>query len=130
MQLGLMIAKLRIEKGLSQRALAEALNVSTSVVGMWETNKRLPSIESFLLIIDYFGISADYILEKDRKLRPEQYINKTNDNISPEFKKILNTFYELNEDNKDIIIGEAKKLLKSQKNSEKKENYVPTAKAT
>lgn len=129
MQLGLIIAQLRAEKKISQRQLAEALNVSTSVVGMWETNKRLPSIESFLLIIDYFGISADLLLEKDRKLKPEQYSTRTV-NTSSEFQKILNTFNELNEDNKDILVGEAKKLLKSQRISEKRENYIPPAKAT
>lgn len=129
MQLGLVIAKLRTEKGISQRQLAEALNVSTSVVGMWETDKRLPSIESFLLIIDYFAISADLLLEQDRKLKPEQYSTKTA-NISSEFQKIINTFNELNEDNRDILVGEAKKLLKSQRILEKRENYIPNTKAT
>lgn len=127
MQLGHVIAKLRVEKGITQRQLAKALNVSTSVVGMWETNKRLPSIESFVLIIDYFGISADFLLENDRKLKPELYFNKTI-TAAPEFQKILNTFSELNEDNKDILVGEAKKLLKAQRISEKRENYMPTTK--
>lgn len=129
MQLGHVIAKLRAEKGISQKQLAEALNVSTSVVGMWETNKRLPSMELFIIIIDYFGISADFLLKNDRNLKPEQYLNKTV-NASPEFEKMFNTFSELNEDNKDILIGEAKKLLKSQRTSEKRENYMANAKAT
>ena len=46
MQIGHVIAQLRIEKGISQKKLAEELHVSPGLVGMWETNKRLPSIST------------------------------------------------------------------------------------
>ena len=128
MEIGHIISQLRHEKNISQKQLANDLNVSFGLVGLWETNKRIPSLESFISLIDYFSISADFFLEKDRKLKPEQYMNRTVD-VSMETKKILDTFQLLNEDNQDILIGEAKKLLKTQ-HIEEKRKVVSVAKAT
>lgn len=128
MEIGHIISQLRHEKNISQKKLANDLNVSFGLVGLWETNKRIPSLESFISLIDYFSVSADFFLEKDRKLKPEQYMNRTVD-VSMETKKILDTFQLLNEDNQDILIGEAKKLLKTQ-HIEEKRKVVSVAKAT
>ncbi len=111
MQLGHIIAQLRNQNKISQKHLAEELCISHGLVGLWETNKRTPSLEYFVSLIDYFSISADVLLKNDRKLKPEQYQSVS---MSTSAQKIMNTFYLLSEDNQDILIGEAKKLLKSQ----------------
>lgn len=126
MQLGHIIAQLRNQKGISQKKLAEELCISHGLVGLWETNKRIPSLEYFVLLIDYFAISADVLLKSDRKLNPEQYQGIS---TSISAQKIVNTFYLLNEDNQDILIGEAKKMLKNQGNEEKRKT-PPMATAT
>lgn len=127
MEIGHVIARLRNDKKISQRELATALNVSTGVVGMWETNKRLPSFECVISLADFFGISTDMLFEKDRTLKPTQYNSSiTVDNNT---KKILDTFSLLNEDNRDILIGEAKKLLKTQRLEEKRKS-TPIQKIT
>lgn len=116
MKIGHVIAHLRANKNISQRQLAAALNVSAGVVGLWETDKRLPSYECLIALADYFMISADLLLEQDRKLNSSEY--KTN-TLPAESRKIVETYLQLNEDNKDILIGEAKKLLKQQRIEEK-----------
>ena len=126
MEIGHIIANLRTKKKISQKQLAKDINVSSSLVGLWETNKRLPSLDCFISLIDYFAISADVLLEKDRALSPVEY--KTDMNIAPDVKKILDTFELLNNDNRDILIGEAKKLLKSQRLEEKRESLHSVAK--
>lgn len=127
MEIGHVIARLRNEKEISQRKLATDLNVSSSAVGLWESNKRLPSLECFISLIDYFAVSADLLLANDRKISPVEYQSTVE--ITPETKKILDTFELLNDDNKDILIGEAKKALKNQRIEEKRES-IPVAKAT
>lgn len=117
MQIGHIIAQLRNQKGISQKQLAKELCISNGLVGLWETNKRTPSLEYFVLLIDYFAISADVLLKSDRRLKPEQYQDIS---TSTSAQKIVNTFYLLNEDNQDILIGEAKKMLKNQSNEEKR----------
>lgn len=56
------IAKLRTERNLSQRSLAEELRVSSGAVAMWETNKRQPDISTLSRIADYFDTSTDFLL--------------------------------------------------------------------
>lgn len=126
MEIGHIIANLRTKKKISQKDLAKCINVSPGLVGLWETDKRLPSLDCFISLIDYFEISADVLLERDRALSPIEY--KTDINLSPDTKKILDTFELLNIDNRDILIGEAKKLLKSQQLEEKREPLHPIAK--
>lgn len=126
MEMGHIIARLRNEKNISQKQLAQDLHVSSGLIGMWETNKRLPSMECFISIIDYFSVSADVLLKDDRNLNPCTYDGIE---ISTAAKKLLTTFTMLNEDNQDILIGESKKLLKSQRLEEKRA-MKPTAKAT
>lgn len=119
MQVGHIIAKLRSEKKLSQKQLASNLNISTGVVGLWETDKRLPSFECILALADYFKVSTDVFFEKDRLLPREEYSPQPL--TSNELKKITTTFLKLNDDNKDILIGKAKELLKEQRAEEQKQ---------
>ena len=112
MEIGHVIANLRKSKDLSQLALAKAINVSRTVVGLWETDNRTPSYENICSIADYFCISTDILFDHDRKLSPLEYKNNT---VPEDAQKILNTFLELNEENRDILIGEARKLLKEQR---------------
>lgn len=62
MELGRMISRLRTEKGLSQRDLADLLGVSNGAIGMWETGKRQPDLDTVKKISSFFGISIDYLM--------------------------------------------------------------------
>ena len=125
MKIGHEIAKLRAQKNISQRELASALNVSAGVVGLWETDKRLPSYECLIALADYFLISIDSLMEQDRK---HPYTEYKTESYPKETQKIIYTYLLLNEDNRDILIGEAKKLLKQQRLEEKRESSLPIAK--
>ena len=60
--LGLRIALLRIENGLTQAALAKRLCVSASAVGMYEQGRRMPSLGLLVQIAHEFGVTTDYLL--------------------------------------------------------------------
>ena len=91
MEIGHIIAQLRAEKKLSQRQLASIINVSPGVIGLWETNKRVPSFECVIALADYFEISTDVLFDADRKLSPSVY--KTEVKLNQNEKIILDTFY-------------------------------------
>lgn len=55
------ILLLRNEKGFSQEQLAKVLHVSKSTVAMWETGQRLPSVEKYEEIADYFNVDMDFL---------------------------------------------------------------------
>lgn len=60
--LGARIARLRRQAGLSQRALAVALGLSASAVGMYEQSRRTPSMEQLVQMARLFGVSTDFLL--------------------------------------------------------------------
>ena len=63
--LGTKLQKLRIEKGLSQDALAEILNIDRTTLAGYETGRREPCLMMLCTIADYFNVSVDYLLGRD-----------------------------------------------------------------
>ena len=60
--LGARIAALRRQAGMSQAELARALAVSASAVGMYEQERREPSLDRIVALSRLFGVSADFLL--------------------------------------------------------------------
>ena len=60
--IGERIKELRMESGLSQAKLGDALAVSQDTVSLWEKSKALPNTEYVILMCKLFDISADYLL--------------------------------------------------------------------
>ena len=56
------LKKLRMEKDLTQAALARELNVTQQAVAKWEAGKSLPDHAMLLRLAQYYGVSVDYLL--------------------------------------------------------------------
>jgi transcriptional regulator with XRE-family HTH domain len=56
------IKRLRTERGMTQKALADKLFVSAQAVSRWENNEVEPSITTLTELAKIFGVSADEIL--------------------------------------------------------------------
>lgn len=56
---------LRLEKGLTQEQLANALHFSLSTISKWENGKKLPGYESIKILAKFFNVSGDEILGLD-----------------------------------------------------------------
>ena len=78
MEFGEKLKKLRIEKGISQKQLADAIYVSRSAVAKWENGLGFPSKASYDSLVQYFDVSEQYfeieepeaiIFKKNRKIR-------------------------------------------------------------
>lgn len=76
----LRIKELRKIKKLTQKKLAEKINVDCSAVTKWETGKANPDFENQLLLADFFGVSVDYLLGRTNKKEeyPENDVPKEN----------------------------------------------------
>ncbi len=59
---GVFIAALRKEAGLTQKELAEKLNVSDKAISRWETGKGYPDIESLMALSELFSVSVNELL--------------------------------------------------------------------
>lgn len=58
-RIGSAVKAWRSGKGMSQAQVAERLNVDTSVVSLWESGKRTPSVALLVRLHRMTGISLD-----------------------------------------------------------------------
>ena len=69
--LGTFIAVLRKAKGLTQKQLAEMLNVSDKAVSRWERDECAPDLSVIPVLAEIFDITADELLRGQRKQSQE-----------------------------------------------------------
>lgn len=82
--IGSFIAALRKAHGLTQRQLAEKLNVSDKAVSRWERDESAPDLTLIPVIAEIFGITSDELLRGERATEaasPERNAVKTEKQI-------------------------------------------------
>ena len=67
MTLGQKIKKLRTDKGLTQKDLADQLHVTFQTVSKWEGGTNEPDIATLKELSRFFGCSFDYLLNDDEE---------------------------------------------------------------
>lgn len=81
-KVGSFIAKLRKEKGLTQAALAEKLNLSNRAVSKWENGDGLPDISVLPELSEALGVTVDELLngekKEETKIKVEEVANEKN----------------------------------------------------
>lgn len=55
---------LRLQKGLTQEQLSDALGIGRSALAMYESGQRIPRYKTIDTIADYFGVTTDYLRGK------------------------------------------------------------------
>lgn len=63
------IKKARLEAGYTQMQVSDATGISQSIIAYIETGKREPSLENLAILIDFYEVSADWILGTGMKKR-------------------------------------------------------------
>ena len=61
----------RKEVGLTQVELAKILKVSNGTIGMWETGKREPKLETMVHLSNTLNTSVDYLLGLSENASPQ-----------------------------------------------------------
>lgn len=69
---------LRKYKNLSQEKLADELNLSRSLIGMWESGQRKPSFETLELLADFFNIRLDDLSGRNINNSENKFNNVSN----------------------------------------------------
>ncbi len=106
----------------SQLEVCTALNIEQSTLANYESGRRTPKIDILIKLAEYYNCSVDYLLGLENQKNDKANVNKIL-LVDSEMKKVLSDSYdELNLDNRYILIGEAKKLLKEQRQEEKRED--------
>ena len=77
MDMGKEIRRLRLDRGLTQEALAAALHVSAQTVSKWECGNSVPDVQLLPEIAVYFGVSIDQLFA----MTPEQQLERIENRI-------------------------------------------------
>lgn len=78
--IGKFIAICRKEKGLTQKQLAENLNITDRAVSKWETGKSIPDAAIMLDLCKIFDINANELLSGER-IAMENYQKRAEENL-------------------------------------------------
>ena len=70
--IGGFIAALRKANGMTQKELADRLNVSDKTVSRWERNDGAPDLAVIPIIAEIFGLTCDELLRGERKSPTER----------------------------------------------------------
>ncbi len=77
MEMGKEILRLRNSRGITQEALAEALNVTAQTVSKWERGTCMPDVQMLPSIATYFGVTIDQLFA----MSPEQQMERIENRI-------------------------------------------------
>lgn len=106
--IGKHIREKRKARGLVQEELAEKVGLSKNYIGMIERGKRLPSLDTFIIILNELDVSADEIL-----------VDVVNQSHETNFKLRLNRYTEdidkLSVHDKDMLLQIIDIMRKSSK---------------
>ena len=91
--------ELRIEKNLSQEAIAKELDVSPALISKWENNLSTPGPEMLEYIDDYFDVSTDYLIGRTNDRR---YFKQNDDSIE-DFNLLFNKYKGLSDSDKEFM---------------------------
>lgn len=72
------LIQLRKEKGLSQEALGEKLNVARQTVSKWELGETTPEMDKLVKMSELFEISLDNLIKDNTETTPTNLQNNTN----------------------------------------------------
>ena len=100
------IRRLRIECNLTQKGLADLLDISPSAVGMYEQNRRIPDADSITRLALIFGVSTDYLLGHEKAAPDEQPLTSKQ-------KKILHLCQHLSDEDMKKLIDYAELLKRA-----------------
>lgn len=80
LEIGIFIARMRKEKGLTQCQLAEKLLISNKTVSKWECGNGLPEVSLMMPLCEILGITVNELLS-GKRLTPSEYPKSAEANI-------------------------------------------------
>lgn len=114
MEIGKKIKQLRLNKGVTQEALANALGVTYQAVSRWENESTMPDISLLPQISVFFGVSIDELFDFTEESQYERIQNMLVEKAALTEKEFENAKYflekQLNRENENV---NAIKLLAS-----------------
>ena len=110
MSIGKNIQSLRLRHGLSQKESATIAGVSDKAVSAWEKDRITPRVGAIQKMADYFNIKKSDIIEPVTVTLNVNVENETKVSLNNDETKLLDGYRELNDDDKNFILGMISRL--------------------
>ncbi len=75
---GLLIRELRTKMGMTQKSLADLMNISDKTVSKWERGLGLPDVSLLVELSQIFGVNVDILLTGSMNVSDEKGVNMKN----------------------------------------------------
>lgn len=122
MNFGEKLFRLRTERGIYQKQLAEYLNVSIGTISNYENGVHYPDLPALCKFAEFFHVSTDYLLDLTENAMPIDGLNiRLADGYS--IGGVLNTILELNQPDRQRL-GKYLLMLKTCEELPQKEQTV------
>lgn len=86
-EVGTRIRDVRMKSGISQKELADKVDLTPSFISQLESNQISPSLSSFLQIAGALGISPTELLQKDEKKHHAEWLFRRDQTLQSLFRK-------------------------------------------
>lgn len=103
MKIGNILKELRLNNNLTQQQVADAAQVSRSIISQYENNQVEPTASVLAKFSEIFSVSADYILGLEDELGHIKADDLQNA-VTPEERKIIAAYRELAPSNKNMVL--------------------------
>src|SRR5688572_18109507 len=116
-QIGKAAREARLKLKLTQADVAERVNLVAEVYGKIERGVMLPSAPTLIKLRTALGVTADYLMGLANDAQPEgsQAPLATDEELSPEFRRLLRLMRTMDDEQLDILKGTAAGFLKLNK---------------
>lgn len=94
------IRELRLEIDISQKELAERTGINKSTISDYEMGKKLPTAQTILQLVKFFGVDANYLLQDEMA---EVRARNSNIELSKGEEKAVMMYRELDDYGKDVV---------------------------
>ena len=94
---------LREDKKLTQKQLAELLDVSSGTVGMWEQGRRTPPVAMMEKIASLLGVEISAFVDTKPELTDEEIEQLGKWTVEDDFKEMFEKIYRLDEYGQEAV---------------------------
>ena len=100
-----------LSRHLTQREVAEAIEVSPQTFNTWCQGIALPRMGKLQRLADYFGLNKSDLIEDHSSVAPAPSVHVP----SPMEEKLLDSFYQLSPSGQELLVDYADTLVSSGK---------------
>ncbi len=103
----LKIKELRLEKGITQKQLANEIKSTDKNIWAYENSVALPTLDTLTKLADFFEVSTDYLLGRSNDIG----VINSNANLTTDETEILTLYRQMSFQDKNQLRGFAKALV-------------------